>query len=159
MTGKRVAVRRTEARGRLFGCAAAETGKNEYGLSSGGVPDGAGRLIIQAFAPDEVSVAEAIDGHSEVIAEGEAEAVFLDVGVAGNVGGDAGFVGPGSAAVAGTAVVGVPVGSVAGSIQAMRTSPALPATMAGNASSVSAEADETAMRGSQVSPPLVEEEK
>ena len=45
------------------------------------------------------------------------------------------------------------------SIQAILTSPLLPAAIAGKACSTPGTADETLTRGSQVSPPLVDEEK
>src|ERR1035438_2946210 len=77
------------------------------------MPDGAGGLVIKAFAPNDMSFIAAIDRHPKIIAEWEAETFRLDVTIACHVAGDTNLVSPCRSAVARTAVVGIPVGRVA----------------------------------------------
>src|SRR4029077_3487935 len=46
------------------------------------VPDRTRRLVVPAFTPYHVSVSEVIDGHGEVVAEGEAETAWPHIIVA-----------------------------------------------------------------------------
>lgn len=72
----------------------------ESSLSAAGVPDRAGRLVVEAFAPNYVSVAVVVDGEAEVVPEGKAESRAVDVAVAAHVAGNTNLVSPGCAAVA-----------------------------------------------------------
>lgn len=79
------------------------------GLSSAGMPDRAGRLIVQPFTPDDLAVAVIVDGESEIISERKTEAVTRDIAIAGNESGNSRLFAPRRSSVTGTAIERIPV--------------------------------------------------
>src|SRR5262252_3926686 len=82
-------------------------------LASVGVPDGTGRIEVQALPPHHVGLAAAVNRHAEIIAEGKAESGGLDIAVAVHCARELGDRGPGCAAVGRAAVIGIPQWMVA----------------------------------------------
>jgi len=97
-----------ESRDFFEGKAAPKTGQLEAQLTAVAVPDRAWRLEVQAFAPYGLGPALIVDADSEVVAEGKAKALRMDVVIARHVAGNPGLGGPGRAAVRGTAVIRIP---------------------------------------------------
>src|SRR6266496_1824853 len=81
----------------LFGRASFRVGK--LSLAAARVPDGTGRLVVAAFAPDDMSHTIAVNCDAEIISERKAKAARQNVVVACDRPGEPHFSIPGGAAI------------------------------------------------------------